>query len=468
MTRSACRADARAVRPRRGARSNLRRLAIRAFGGFAAAALALAGAAATAQPRTEISFWHAMQGARGEAVEALVKEFNQSQPLFEVKATFKGEYPDLLAAAALAFRQKSAPHILQVFDIGTQSMLLHEAPIPIQRLMRQQQIELDWGDFLPTISAYYAKDDRLYSMPFNVSAPILYYNKDIFAKAGLGDSPPATWPEVEAASRTILATGAARCGFTTGGSPSWSLLENTFAWHGQPFATNQNGYAGLDTTLLINSSFGRKHVGALARWHREGIFVYGGREGSGERFTTGDCAMIVAESGLIGNFKQTLGFNWGTGQLPHWGPPYPKGNTLLGGATLWVLRGREPNDYKGVAQFLKFLATPRQQIWWATTTGFVPVTRTALDSLTASSFYKDHPEQWTAMSQLLNASPGPNSRGIRLGYFPRVREAIESELVLVFAGQKTADEGLDAAVVRGNAILRAFRVVNGAAGQGEI
>jgi sn-glycerol 3-phosphate transport system substrate-binding protein len=468
MSRSVCSIDTRALRLRLGAPDRLRRLARRALGGVAVAALALVGASATAQGRTEIHFWHAMQGARGEAVEALVGEFNQSQPRFEVKAAFKGEYPELLAAAAAAYRQKTSPHIIQVFDIGTQSMLLHEATVPIQRLMRQQQTEVDWGDFLPTISAYYAKDDRLYSMPFNVSAPILYYNKDIFAKAGLGDAPPATWPEVEAASRKILAAGAARCGFTTGGSPSWSLLENSFAWHGQPFATNQNGYAGLDTKLLINSSFGRMHVGALAKWHQEGIFVYGGREGSGERFITGDCAMIVAESGLIGNFEKTLGFNWGTGQLPHWGAPYPKGNTLLGGATLWVLRGREPDDYQGVAQFLKFLATPRQQIGWATATGFVPVTRTALDHLKASSFYKDHPEQWTAMSQLLNASPGPHSRGIRLGYFSRVRDAIESELVLVFEGRKTADEGLDAAVVRGNAILRAFRVINGAAGQGEI
>ena len=452
----------------RDIRDRLRRLALRALGGFAIAALALVGAGAAAQGRTEISFWHAMQGARGEAVEALVKAFNQSQSQFEVKATFKGEYPEVAAAAALAYRQKSAPHIVQVYDIGTQSMLLSEAPIPIQRLMRQQQVEIDWGDFLPAISAYYVKDDRLYSMPFNVSAPILYYNKDIFAKAGLADAPPATWPEVEATSRKIMAAGAARCGFTTGSSPSWSLLENSFAWHGQPFATNQNGYGGLDTKLLINSSFGRMHVGALARWHREGIFVYGGPEGSGERFTTGECAMIVAGSGLMGNLNQAIGFNWGTGQLPHWGPPYAKGNTLPGGATLWVLRGREPGDYQGVARFLKFLKSPQQQIWWATTTGFVPVTRTALDSLRASSFYKDHPEQWTAMSQMLDAAPGPHSRGIRLGYFPRVRNVIESELVLIFAGQKTADEGLDAAVVRGNAILRAFRVINGAAGQGEI
>jgi sn-glycerol 3-phosphate transport system substrate-binding protein len=327
---------------------------------------------------------------------------------------------------------------------------------------------LEWADFIETIKGYYAKGGTLYSMPFNVSTAILYYNKDAFRKADLPDKPPATWQDVEAVSRKILAAGAATCGFTTGGSPSWDLMENIFPWHGQPFATNENGYAGLDTKLLINSDFGLMHVGALARWHREHIFSYGGHEGRSEQFINGDCAMIVEESGTIGNFKKSLTFDWGTGTLPHWGPPYPKVNTILGGATLWVLRGRDPADYRGVAQFLKFLAETRQQVWWAATTGFVPVTRTALKTLQHDSFYQRNPEQWTAMSQLLNATPTPSSRGLRLGHYNQVRDAIELELQNILTGKKTVKEGLDAAVIRGNAILRQFAVTHGAPASGEI
>jgi len=440
----------------------------RAIRVIAVAALALLGAAAGAQTKTEISFWHAQQGARGEAIEQLVKEFNQSQGAFEVKALYKGTYPEVLASAMAAYRQKKPPHVVQVFDVGTQSMILSSAIVPMYRLMRQQQIAVNWADFIQAINGYYSKDGRLYSMPFNVSSPILYYNKDIFKKAGLGDTPPVTWPEVEAASRKILAAGAAKCGFTTGGSPSWDLLENIFPWHDQPFATNQNGYAGLDTKLRINSEFGLMHVGALARWHKENIFSYGGHEGTSEQFVNGDCAMIVEESGTIGNFKKSLTFDWGTGPLPHWGPPYPKQNTILGGATLWVLRGRAPADYKGVAQFMKFLAEPRQQVWWAATTGFVPVTLSALEKLKESAFYEQNPEQWTAMSTLLNAKPTPNSRGLRLGNYAQVRDVIEEELVSILIGKKTVKEGLDAAVERGNAILRQFGVNHGAAASGEI
>jgi sn-glycerol 3-phosphate transport system substrate-binding protein len=435
----------------------------------AAAALVLLGGAAAAQAKTEISFWHGLDGQAGQAVDALVKQFNEGQGEFEVKALYKGTYPQVLAAAMAAYRQKNPPHLVQVYEVGTQSMILSDAIVPVYRLMRQQQIAVNWADFLETVTGYYSKDGKLYSMPFNVSTPVLYYNKDVFKKAGLGDTPPVTWPDVEAASKKILAAGAATCGLTTP-SPSWTILENTFPWHDQPFATNQNGYAGLDTKLLINSDFSLMHVGAFARWQKESIFFYGGQEGQpNSKFIDGDCAMVMQSSGSIGGFKKSLTFDWGTGQLPHWGPPYPKANTILGGATLWALRGHAPADDKGVAQFLKFLIEPSQQRWWVATTGYVPITRTAVKSLEDDSFYKQNPEQWTAMSQLLNAKPTPNSQGLRLGNYVQVRMgAIELELENIFTGKKSVKEGLDAAVIRGNAILRQFGVNHGAAAQGEI
>lgn len=440
----------------------------RAVSAFVVAALAWLGGAAGAQAATELQFWHAMDRQVGEAVVELVGQFNQSQGQFEVKALYKGTYPEVLAAAIAAYRQKAPPHIVQVSDVGTLSMVLSDAKIPVYRLMQREKMAVNWADFIQAITGYYSRNGRLYSMPFNASTPILYYNKAVFGKAGLGATPPATWREVEAASKKILAAGAAVCGFTTGGSPSWSLLENTFSWHGQPFATNQNGYTGLDTKLLINSAFGRMHIGALARWHQEHIFVYGGREGQGERFANGDCAMAIESSGSIGRLKRSLTFDWETGQLPHWGAPYPKQNTIVGGATLWVPRGHEPADERGVAQFLKFITEPRQQKWWAAATGYVPITRTAVRSLEDDAFYQQNPEQWTAMSQLLNAAPTPNSQGLRLGNFGQVRQVIELELENILAGKKTVKDGLDAAVARGNAILRQFGVTHGAAPSGAI
>jgi sn-glycerol 3-phosphate transport system substrate-binding protein len=333
--------------------------------------------------------------------------------------------------------------------------------------MKQQQIEVDWADFLKALTGYYSKDDRLSSLPFNASTAILYYNKDVFRKAGLGDAPPATWREVETASRKILASGAATCGFSTSGA-CWTMLENTFLWHSQPFATNHNGFTGLDTRLLINSDFGRMHIGALARWHKDNIFAYGGKEGVDPKFVNGDCAMFISSSAFIGGFRKSLTFDWGTGQLPHWGPPYTKATTSVGGGSLWVMRGHEPADYKGVAQFLKFVTEPHQQKWLAAGTGWIPITRQTVLNLKDDSFYAKNPDQWTAISQFLGPKTTSKSQGLRLGNYLSVREAIELELVNILNGRKTVTEGLGAAVLRGNAILREFYVINGAAPQGEI
>jgi sn-glycerol 3-phosphate transport system substrate-binding protein len=436
---------------------------------LAMAALALFGALVPAHARNEIEFWHAMDGPLGEAIAELVRQFNRSQEKFEVKAIFKGTYYELLTTTLGAYRKKTPPNIVQISEVGTLTMFLSETNVPVSRLMRQQQVDVDRSDLIPTVAGYYSKDGNLASLPFNVSTPILYYNKDMFRKAGLADVPPATWQEIEAASRKILASGAATCGFTTP-SPAWTLLENTFPWHDQSYATNENGNKGLDTRLLINSEFGLMHVGALARWQKEGIFYFGGPENvrPNNRFADGECAMVLQSSANIRRFEQTLPFAWGTGQLPHWGPPYPKATTSLGGATLWAMRGHERAKEKGVAQFLKFVSEPSQQIWWATATGYVPISKAAIKTMEDASFFKQHPKQWPGVSQLLEGKVTPSSRGIRLGNYVEVRNAIEIELENIFSGRKTVKEGLDAAVLRGNAILREFAVNNGAAPQGEI
>jgi sn-glycerol 3-phosphate transport system substrate-binding protein len=423
-----------------------------------AAALLVSGPAESLA-KTEIHLWHAMGGQLGETVNELVRQFNQSQMEYEVKPVNKGTYPEVLTGAIAAYRQKNPPHIVQVFDVGTQTMLLSGAVHPIFQLLREQEIKVDWGDFIKPVTGYYSKDGNLYSMPFNSSSPILYYNKDAFKKAKLADKPPATWKEVGEFSRKIVAAGGAKCGFTTSW-PSWTMLENTFPWHDQPFATNQNGYTGLDTKLVINGEFGVKHIGQLAAWQKENVYSYGGRAGQPDpKFINGDCAMLIQSSAVIGGFKKSLKFEWGTGQLPHWGAPYKKQNAVVGGATLWVMKGQKPADYKGVAQFMRFIAEPHQQMWWHVTTGYLPITQTAIKNLEAGYHFKKNPEQWTALSQL-SARPTANSQGHRLGNFVQIREAIEGEMENIFAGKKTAKEGLDAAVAKGNDILKEFAAAN--------
>jgi sn-glycerol 3-phosphate transport system substrate-binding protein len=407
--------------------------------------------------KTEIHFWHAMSGHLNAAVDVLAKKFNEKQSDYEVKPLHKGTYPETLAAAIAAYRSKTPPHIVQVFDVGTQTMLLSGAIMPVFQLMKDQGIAVDWNDFIQPVRSYYSKDGRLYSMPFNSSTPILYYNKDAFQKAGLSsDRPPTTWKEVGEFSKRILSAGTARCGFSTGW-PSWILFENMAAWQDLPFATNQNGFGGLDTRLLVNGEFQRGLIGQLVAWQTDNIYSYGGRmDVPDQKFMSGECAMYLQSSALIGGFTRSVPFRWGTGQLPQWGEPYRKGTSIPGGATLWVMQGLPPADYQGVARFFKFLAEPAQQAWWHRTTGYVTITNAALKTLGQTNHFLKNPGQWTAFAQLTGGNNTPNTQGIRLGNFSAVREAIEGELENILANKKSVQQGLDDAVAKGNEVLKGF------------
>jgi sn-glycerol 3-phosphate transport system substrate-binding protein len=419
--------------------------------------LAILWEANYAWAKQEIRFWHAMSGHLNEAVETLTNKFNAKQRDYEVKPQYMGTYAETLAAAIAAYQGKTPPHIVQVFDVGTQTMLRSGAIVPVYQMMKEQNIAVDWSDFIEPVRSYYSQKGRLYSMPFNSSTPILYYNKEAFQKSGLSpDRPPVSWKEVGEFSRRILSAGAAQCGFSTGW-PSWILFENMAAWHDLPFATNQNGFGSGDTQLLINGEFQRKLIGQLVSWQAANIYRYGGRMDTPDStFASGECAMYLQSSASIGGFTRLLQFKWGTGQLPHWGEPYKKGTSIPGGATLWVMQGLPLSDYLGVAQFFKFLTDPEQQVRWHQTTGYVTTTNASVKSLGQTNHFLKHPEQWTAFAQLTSGLNTPNTQGIRLGNFVAVREVLEDELENILAGKKSVQQGLDDVVVKGNEILKEF------------
>ena len=415
----------------------------------------LAGAS-VANAKTQIDFWFSLGGQLGETVQQLVTDFNNSQDEFEVVAFFRGAYAESMTAAIAAYRAGNAPHILQVYEVGTQTMLLSGAIYPVYQLMEEQGIEIDWDDFVSAVYAYYTHEGDLYSLPFNSSSPIFFYNRDIFEATGLDpDRPPQTWQEVEEYSRQIIESGAARYGFTTGW-PAWVQLETMHAWHGLPFASQGNGFDGLDVELLINGEFGMKHMSALARWQEEGIFHYGGRGDSANWiFMNEDAAMMPHSSALIGSMKQS-GLNWDAAMLPHWGEPYPMTNTIIGGATLWVLKGHSEEEYRGVAEFLNFVAQPEQQAWWHKQTGYVPITNSAAAILEAEGHFEKEPYQRIAIDQLNYSDPTPDTKGLRLGNFVEIRNVVEEEMENIFAGNKSVEDGLNDAVKRANQLLEEF------------
>jgi sn-glycerol 3-phosphate transport system substrate-binding protein len=426
---------------------------------LAAAATAALLALATPPPaaaRTEVQFWHALTAVLGERVQEIAKKFNASQGEVEVKAIFKGSYPETLNAAIAAYRAKQPPHVVQVYEVGTQTMLSSGAVYPVYQLMKDHGIAIDWNDLIPPVKTYYSQGGQLYSMAFNSSTPILYYNKDLFKKAGLPDRAPATWEEVEAAAKKIVASGA-RCGFSAAW-PSWTLTENMHAWHDQPFADQGNGFDGLATTLLINGPFGVTMMETLARGSKEGWFTYNGRLNKAEaNMGAGECGVFLTSSAYIGNLTRASEgkFTWGTGFLPRLAG-FPQGNSIIGGATLWVMKGARPEEYRGVAQFFRHLASTENQAWWAGVTGYLPLTNAAVKAMEASGIYQKSPHLRTSVNQMNSGRTTPNSQGIRLGNYVSIRDAIEEQMELIFAGKKTPRQGLDDAVAKSRDVLKEF------------
>lgn len=405
--------------------------------------------------KTQIIWWHAMTGYLGQRVNEIAAKFNASQSEYEVKPVHKGSYAETLTAGIAAYRAKTPPHILQVFEVGTQTMLSSGAIYPVYQLMKDQGIKIDWADYLSVVKTYYSKDGNLYSMPFNSSTPILYYNKTAFEKAGLDpQTPPTTFAEIEKCAKAIVSKGAAKIGFTVAW-PSWTLMENMHAWHDQPFANNNNGFAGMATQLKINGQLGLQILELLTRWQKEGIFTYSGRGSKGDQpIINGEAAIGLASTALVGTMTRTAKFDWGTGNLPRL-DGYPQGNSIIGGASLWVMKGHKKEEYQGVAKFLEFIGSTEQQAWWHAVTGYFPLTKAAVKALPEDHFRKN-PNLWTAFAQIIKGKTTPNSQGIRLGNFVAIRDTIESEMENVFAGKKTPQQGLDDAVKIGNKTLKEF------------
>jgi sn-glycerol 3-phosphate transport system substrate-binding protein len=428
---------------------------------LAAAGLTLIGLAGPAQAATEIQWWHAMGGQRGEWVAGLADEFNKSQSEYKVTPVYKGTYTDTMTAAIAAFRAKQHPHIVQVFEVGTATMMAAKGAVyPVHKLMADAGEKFDPKAYLQPVVGYYSTaDGKLLSMPFNSSTPVFYYNKTAFKKAGLDpNKPPKTWPEVGEYAKKLLAAGYP-CGFTTQWQ-TWIQLENFSAWHNVPFATKANGMAGLDTELKFNSPLHVRHIQQFSDWAKDKIFVYGGRENKPDpKFLGGECPMHMASAGSAGGFEKGIKdtFEWGISMLPYW--PDVKDapqNSIIGGATLWVLSGHSPEEYKGVAKFFTFLSSPQVQAKSHQSTGYVPITMAAYKLTLEQGFYSKHPGFDTAVLQLENEPPTANSRGLRLGSFVQIRDIMDEELEAVWSGKKSAKQALDDAVARGNKLLRDF------------
>lgn len=422
--------------------------------GAAVAALMAAGSSAVAE--TEVQWWHAMGGTNGERVNKIAADFNATQSEYKVVPVYKGNYTETMTAAIAAFRAKEHPHIVQVFEVGTATMMAAKGAIlPVEQMMNEAGEPFDKSDYLPAVISYYqTPQGELLSMPFNSSTPVLWYNADALKAAGA--EPPKTWDDVKSVSKKLVDSGM-KCGLSFGWQ-SWVMIENYSAWHNIPLGTKENGFAGFDTEFTFNNDKVAGILGTVAQMGKDGTFTYGGRRGDSlPLFTNGECGMWMNSSAYYGSIKSQAKFNFGQTMLPlDTSAASAPQNSIIGGATLWVLGGHEAEEYKGAAKFMTYLSSPEVQAWWHQETGYVPITNAAYELSKKQGFYDSNPGTDTAIQQLSLNTPTPASRGLRFGNFVQIRDIINEEMEAAWAGDKEAQAAMDEAVKRGNALLRKF------------
>lgn len=419
------------------------------------AALALSSGLLTstqALSATEIQWWHAMGGRLGEVVNEIAENYNASQSDVVVVPTYKGGYEDTMTAGIAAFRAKEQPHIIQIFDAGAATIINAKgATVPVADLMKDFDIE----DYIPGVRYFYADSaGKMIGLPFNSSTPLLYYNKDAFAEAGI-DAPPKTWEEFEAIAPKLKEAG--YIALAQSHSP-WIFSENFHSRHNLQMATGNNGYDSTDVKLLYNNEHMKMHWGKVKGWLDEGYYGFYGRAwgDNQDAFVQKKVAMWLGSSGSFGGLTSSAEFEFGATFLPYWESiiKEPKG-TFIGGAALFAMAGHEDDEYEAVADFFSYMTASTNQVFWHKQTGYVPITQAAYDDAKKDGYYESTPDAEIGILQL--SQPGGEwTKGYRLGYYVQIRDVMYKHFDDIFSGDASVDDAFAAMEKESNALLLRF------------
>jgi len=391
----------------------------------------------------EVIYWHSMGGELGKVVDKLVADFNAKHQDIQVKAIFQGAYDDALNKFKASIGSSTAPHIIQVYEIGSRYMIDSKAITPIQKFVDADKFDLTQLE--ENIIGYYTIDNQLYSMPFNTSNPILYYNKDMFKAAGLDpEKPPRTFEEVKEVAKKLTKDGKYGASFAIYG---W-FMEQFFANQGADLVNNGNGRTQPATESLLNSEAGVKTLTWLKDLVDSKVALNLGRKTSDTKaaFVGGQIAMTIDSTASLRGIVDAVGgkFEVGTAFLPK--PSDAKdGGVIVGGASNYIINNHPEEEQKAAWEFIKFLAQPEQQAFWNVNTGYFPITKAAYEQQLIKENMQKFPQFQTAVDQLHNTKLNSATKGALMGVFPEARQITERAMEEAITGQKSVKDALDQA-----------------------
>lgn len=407
-----------------------------------------------------IEFWHAMSGDRIELIQSIVDKFMAENPNIKVDVQYTGSYNETLNKVKSAYKAGNAPDIFHSYEIGTLGLINSGIITPVDSLVEKFNREIPWDDFFTPVQSYYKYKDSHYSMPFNSSTPLIFYNKTFFKNAGLDpENPPKTYSEIREAAIALQAAG-----YKT--PITWNLhswyFEEMICLQDQPFANEKNGRSGnLPTEVSFNGEAGQKVLNWWVGMENDGLFLDVGPGWSNHRaaFGSGEAALIMSSSSDVNVLTAALaekGWEMGTGYIPR--PEGAKGGVAIGGGSLWLTNNHTAEEELAALKLVTYISEDESQIAWHKGTGYFPVRKTAMDKLKAEGWFDKNPNYLTAFNQLLDSPETLNTAGGLLGIFPEAREIIQSAIQEMYAG-KPVKQGLDEAAAKVNASMTEWNEV---------
>jgi sn-glycerol 3-phosphate transport system substrate-binding protein len=411
-------------------------------GSSGAATLSAPGAdALNGKGEVDVTFWHAMSGTNGQTLQKLVDQFNQ-QNTGKIKVTlnYKGQYDTALAAYKNASPQQR-PDLMQMYDIGTRYMIDSKSVIPMQSFIDADHYDV--SDIQPNIAGYYTVDKKLYSMPFNTSMPLLYINREAFAKAGLDpNKPPMTLEEIMADAQKIKATPGETVQYGFGATLYGWFVEQWNAVANQTVCDANNGRTGRATKVTLATDTNIKLVQWWQQMVNQGLAMKldSNTENGDNAFSSGTVAIGLESTGSLGSFTKGAAasknpFTVATGYFPKVNSGDAAG-PIIGGASLWAVNSGDTAKERAGWELVKFLASKQSQVTWHTSTGYFPISKAALTDPADQQWVAQKPQFETAIKQLQGTTLNYATQGCSVGGMPDVRKDVENALqAAVLQGQ---------------------------------
>ncbi|MFT9391925.1 ABC transporter substrate-binding protein [Leuconostoc pseudomesenteroides] len=390
--------------------------------------------------RQNIVFWHSMTGQNQQAIERIVNDFNASQTKYQVTPEFQGQYVEALPKFLSVGGTSKAPDLFQSNEISTKQLSTSGMIEPMQTLIKKYKYSTK--NLRKNILNYYTINGKLYSMPFNSSAPVLYYNKDAFKAAGIDDLPTSpTYEQVTAAAKKLKEkTGSAKLSILPYGWTFEELLAN----QNQTLVNNGNGRKKTATKATFNNKAGKNIMNWIKTNASAGTLVdYGTGANAGDTelsaFTSGQIDMFMNSSASLGNIKKDAKFNVGVTYLPR--PEGTKANgVVIGGASIWMSKGKSTKVQKGAFEFLKFATSAKEQAQWSIDTGYFAVNTKSYDTKQLKDAFKETPILAAPVNQLKATKINAASKGALITAMPKERVNTQNAMENVINGKDVDTE----------------------------